>query len=147
MAVPRPSSKHKNSTSSNRSIQNGSIIEIEPFCTPGYTKESHNYTKWCMNACLPFPILELSLIGRASRGKMNPTTNKHRYQIQILGHLPESWSDWFDNLSLTPHPDGVTVITGTFSDQAALFGFLWRIRDLGLPLLSVNPLNKETQNE
>ena len=72
---------------------------------------------------------------------MNHTTNKLHYQIQIKGHLPELWSDWFDNLSLTRRPDGVTVITGTFADQAALFGVLLRIRDLGLPLLSVHTIN------
>ena len=79
---------------------------------------------------------------------MNHSTSKNRYQIHIKGHLPESWADWFDNLSLTRHPDGVTVITGTFSDQAALFGILWRIRDLGLPLLSVHEANnKERHHE
>ena len=79
---------------------------------------------------------------------MNPINNQHQYQIQIKGHLPESWSDWFDNHSLTHRPDGVTVITGTFADQAALFGLLWRIRDLGLPLLSVQEIkNKEKQHE
>ena len=75
---------------------------------------------------------------------MQHSPDQQQYQIQIKGHLPEAWSDWFDNLNLTHCPDGVTVITGTFSDQAALFGFLWRIRDLGLPLLSVQSIrNKE----
>lgn len=73
---------------------------------------------------------------------------EQQYQIKIIGHLPENWSDWFDGHDLIMKPDGVTVITGTFSDQAALFGTLWRIRDLGLPLLSINPLmNKERNHE
>ena len=79
---------------------------------------------------------------------MKNSSNQQQYQIQIKGHLPESWSDWFDGLSLTQNPDGVTVITGTFSDQAALFGMLWRIRDLGIPLLSVRFIkNKERHHE
>ena len=74
---------------------------------------------------------------------MQHPPNQQQYQIQIKGHLPESWSDWFDGLNLTHCPNGVTVITGTFSDQAALFGLLWRIRDLGIPLLSVHPINNK----
>ena len=78
---------------------------------------------------------------------MKDTMNQQEYQILIEGHLPESWSEWFDNLSLTLRSDGVTVITGTFADQAALFGILWRIRDLGLPLLSVHPSTRERHDE
>ena len=102
-----------------------------------------------VHECLPviryaYPITDLD----NKRGKMHITPNQQQYQIQIKGHLPESWSDWFNGLSLTQRPDGVTVISGTFSDQAALFGVLWRIRDLGLTLLSVQPLkNKERNHE
>lgn len=78
---------------------------------------------------------------------MYDTANTLTYQIRIKGHLPESWSDWFDGLNLIQRPDGVTVITGTYVDQAALFGILWRIRDLGLPLLSVYWLDNETRSQ
>ena len=71
---------------------------------------------------------------------MGNMPDHQRYRIQVLGHLPESWSDWFDGLCVTQKPDGVTDITGSLADQAALFGLLWRIRDLGLPLLSVGIL-------
>ena len=86
----------------------------------------------------------------SNRGQNEPNTNQLECQIQIKGHLPESWSDWFDGFSLTQQPNGVTVITGTFVDQAALFGMLWRIRDLGLPLLSIYPVqikNKKKTKE
>ncbi len=72
-----------------------------------------------------------------TRRKMHYASNQQEYQIRIIGHLPTSWSDWFDDMSVVQQPDGVTIITGIFVDQAALFGLLWRIRDLGLPLLSV----------
>ena len=74
---------------------------------------------------------------------MDNNPQRQQYRIQIQGHLPESWSDWFDGLCLTQRANGVTIISGAFSDQAALFGMLWRIRDLGLPLVSVNPVENE----
>ena len=77
---------------------------------------------------------------------MQSITSQEQYQILIKGHLPESWSDWFDGVTLTQQPDGITVITGAFPDQAALFGLLWRIRDLGLPLISVHK-TKEKNHE
>ena len=68
-----------------------------------------------------------------------------QYQIKIQGRLSESWTDWFDELSIESHLDGsratVTVLTGQVRDQVALHGLLARIRDLGLPLLSVECLS------
>jgi len=68
------------------------------------------------------------------------------YQIRIKGHLDKSWTDWFDGLSLTVesfvNEPVNTVMTGPIADQAALFGILNRIRDLGLPLLSLNIVEK-----
>jgi hypothetical protein len=61
-----------------------------------------------------------------------------RYEIRIKGHLDTRWAAWFDGLSLTHHRDGTTVIQGTVADQAALHGLLQKLRDLGLPLLSVS---------
>ena len=60
------------------------------------------------------------------------------YQIRIKGHLGSQWADWFGGLTLTREDNGETLITGPVADQAALHGLLKRVRDLGIPLLSVN---------
>lgn len=60
------------------------------------------------------------------------------YEIKIRGHLDESWSDWFEGLEFTYGNDGTTTLSGEILDQAALHGFLKMIRDLGMPLISVN---------
>jgi hypothetical protein len=60
------------------------------------------------------------------------------YQIRVRGHLDSSWSEWFECLSITHEEEGTTVLTGPIADQPALHGLLVKIRDLGLPLLSVN---------
>ena len=62
---------------------------------------------------------------------------KDVYEIRVPGHLDSHWSEWFDGLTLTPLETGETVISGTVMDQAALHGILIKVRDLGLPLLSV----------
>lgn len=59
------------------------------------------------------------------------------YEIRVEGHLDEVWSGWFEGLSLTRGPEGVTVLAGPVADQAALHGLLARVRDLGLVLVSV----------
>ena len=59
------------------------------------------------------------------------------YQIVVKGHLDSEWSEWFDGLTVTPVENGETVLTGPIADQTALHGVLSRIRDLGLPLLSL----------
>jgi hypothetical protein len=61
------------------------------------------------------------------------------YQIRIKGHLGQQWIDWFDGLSITLEEDGDTLLTGLVIDQAALYGLLKKVRDLGLPLVSVSP--------
>ena len=60
------------------------------------------------------------------------------YQIRLKGCLTDTWSEWFDGLTITPDDNGETLITGTVTDQAALHGLLKQVRDLGLPLISVN---------
>ena len=60
-----------------------------------------------------------------------------RYEIRFTGHLDSRWVDWFDGLNVRHEPGGVTVLSGLISDQAALHGILERVRDLGLPLVSV----------
>ena len=60
-----------------------------------------------------------------------------RYEIRLKGLLDARWAAWFDGLSLTHESDGTTVIQGPVVDQAALHGLLSKVRDLGLPLVSV----------
>ena len=60
------------------------------------------------------------------------------YEIRVQGHLDTRWAAWFDGLTLTHGSDGTTIIHGPVADQAALHGVLQKIRDLGLPLISVH---------
>ena len=60
------------------------------------------------------------------------------YEIRVKGHLDARWAAWFDGLAITHGSDGTTVIHGPVADQAALHGLLQKVRDLGLPLISVN---------
>lgn len=60
------------------------------------------------------------------------------YQIRIKGHLDAQWTDWFEGLAIKPLENGDTLLTGLVVDQAALYGLLRKVRDVGLPLLSVS---------
>jgi hypothetical protein len=68
------------------------------------------------------------------------------YQIRIRGHLSPQWQDWFEGLTITLGQDGDTLLTGPVIDQAALHGILKRVRDLGMPLLSVNSVGPGRQD-
>lgn len=59
------------------------------------------------------------------------------YQIRIKGHLGREWTDWFEGLTITLEDNGETLLTGAVVDQAALYGLLRKVRDVGMPLLSV----------
>ncbi len=59
------------------------------------------------------------------------------YQIRIKGHLGREWTDWFGGLAITLEDNGETLLTGPVVDQAALYGVLRKVRDVGIPLLSV----------
>ena len=60
------------------------------------------------------------------------------YQIRIQGHLGSEWTDWFEGLTITLEDNGETLLIGQVVDQAALYGLLRKVRDLGMPLLAVN---------
>jgi hypothetical protein len=69
------------------------------------------------------------------------TTMEHdesgRYEIRIKGHLDDRWAEWLEGLTFTHASDGTTLLEGLLLDQAALHGVLNKIRDLGLPIISV----------
>jgi hypothetical protein len=66
-----------------------------------------------------------------------------RYEIRLRGRLPARWAAWFDGMTLTTTDDGTTVLTGPVIDQAALHGVLQKVRDLGLPLISLTALDPD----
>jgi hypothetical protein len=63
------------------------------------------------------------------------------YEIRLKGHLNNRWANWFEGLTITLEDQGDTLLTGLVVDQAALHGLLKKVRDLGMPLLSVNFVN------
>ncbi len=65
-------------------------------------------------------------------------------EIRVKGQLDEHWSDWFSGFTITRNEQGETLLTGSVVDQAALYGMLSKVRDLGLQLISVTPI-KPTQ--
>ncbi len=65
------------------------------------------------------------------------------YKIRVQGALDAKWSDWFDGFTISQQVDDKTLLTGQVIDQPALHGLLAKIRDLGLPLLSVERVNEE----
>ena len=62
------------------------------------------------------------------------------YEIRIKGHLENRWAHWFGGLTITLEDGGDTLLTGPVIDQAALYGLLKKVRDLGMPLVSVSPV-------
>ena len=80
------------------------------------------------------------------RGKINPKSNPGQamiYQIRIKGHLGHGWKDWFEDLSITLQDNGDTLLTGPVVDQAALHGLLKKVHDFGMPLISVERIERE----
>jgi hypothetical protein len=80
------------------------------------------------------------------RSEMSETLSANeagRYEIRIKGHLDARWAAWFDGLDLTNSSDGTTVIRGVVADQSALHGLLQKVRDVGLPLMSVTQVGAD----
>ena len=67
------------------------------------------------------------------------------YEIRVNGHLDGQWSEWFDGLEIINSENGVAVLSGEIVDQAALHGVLAKVRDLGLPLISVTSVDPDQQ--
>jgi hypothetical protein len=82
--------------------------------------------------------------------KFKPRTDPSQpvvYQIRIEGHLGQRWTNWFEGMIITLEDNGDTLLTGAVIDQAALFGLLKKVRDLGMPLISVIRLTPRRINE
>ncbi len=70
--------------------------------------------------------------------------NQHQfYEIRLKGHLDDRWTEWFEGLTITLEEDGDTFLTSPLIDQAALHGLLKKVRDLGMPLVSVSPVEHD----
>ncbi len=71
--------------------------------------------------------------------EQDTTMQADLYEIRVKGHLDDRWANWFDNLTITLEADGTTCLSGPVVDQAALYGILKKVRNLGLPLISLIP--------
>lgn len=69
------------------------------------------------------------------------------YEIRVKGHLDDRWVDWFEGLTITREDNGDTLLTGPVIDQAALHGLLRKVRDLGMPLISIARLGSSQNAE
>ncbi len=80
---------------------------------------------------------------RSSRTAAPAHPGTPQYEIRVAGHLGARWAAWFDGLILTDEDDGTTVLCGPVVDQAALHGLLQKLRDAGIPLLSLTPVSPD----
>jgi hypothetical protein len=80
-------------------------------------------------------------------GAGGPADRPAHYEIRVRGVLDSGWSDWFEGLAVSSDESGQTLIAGPVADQAALHGLLAKVRDLGLPLLSVQRISPGHESE
>ncbi|MEM7029503.1 MAG: hypothetical protein AAF629_08060 [Chloroflexota bacterium] len=81
--------------------------------------------------------------------KVSPQINQCKpsyYQIKLEGHLSKHWLDWFEGLTIRLEDNGETTLTGPIADQAALYGLLRKVRDLGIPLLALKRLEVDNDD-
>ena len=74
-----------------------------------------------------------------------PTSDSKVYEIHLKGHLEPRWVMWFDGLAITLDENGNTLLRGPVADQAALHGLLKKVRDLGMPLVSINSVEPDAE--
>jgi len=74
-----------------------------------------------------------------------PNPKEKVYEICLEGHLEARWAKWFDGLVITSDEKGNTLLSGPIADQAALHGLLKKVRDLGIPLISVNSVGADSE--
>jgi len=102
----------------------------------------------CINTVSPVYCSYSRKKSRANMTKQNDntplTSQPGLYQIRIEGHLDAQWTDWFSGLAVTLEDNGYTLLAGPVADQSALFGLLKKVRDLGMPLVSVNRVDPES---
>ena len=72
-----------------------------------------------------------------------PTSTTQHYEIRLQGHLDARWGDRFEGMTITLEENGNTLLSGPVADQSALHGLLKKVRDLGMPLVSVSPLEND----
>ena len=71
----------------------------------------------------------------------------HQVEIRARGHIDKRWSEWLEGLTITHTEEGETVLTGTVVDQAALYGLIAKLRDLGLPLAAVHSIEEVSDED
>ena len=75
----------------------------------------------------------------------NTESGPPHYLVRVKGHLEARWATWFDGMSLVTESDGTTTIQGPVVDQAALHGLLQKLRDVGIPLISLTQVERHTK--
>src|SRR4051794_14658450 len=80
---------------------------------------------------------------RTTPASMEKPDDPRHYEIRIQGHLANRWANWFEGMTITREDNGETLLTGSVVDQAALHGLLRKVRDLGMPLVSVIHMKPE----
>lgn len=107
---------------------------------------------WMQSRGISSPLSPRALDLGSNDGEATSVSNGHEfdrkdvYEIRVKGVLDKQWRDWFDGFSITPQGDDQTLLSGRVADQAALHGVLAKIRDLGLPLLLVRRIEKDTDS-